>query len=446
MFKLEKQEKKIKYLIRNLIKEMASSVHRDYFEDIIDPNLKTELDPALQKNTIKKDKWARDINARLNRYKNVHVYVYPWTTNYNFLIDLESFMISNFTDFIADGESFISYNGGTPRTIFATPDNLKMCLDEMRQMNQRNYNNLSQDIVNKIEANYQKIEAISDKIKSEAASSCALISVGSSSIAYRKSIRDLHTGWMAIHKLFDAPDFIEFLNKKYNISLQPFDKNELERKGLELSLKIAEFNNKNKPGQGKNRNQFSFIAGRFPGLIQQPYNFKFQDKNNKGSEYSNVVLQNQSREKLFSNDPEILKNPITQYARRSYLNAVNGKDPSENELLYSPLAKDEYVTTRSIQDFLPEMITYALGWFIEKDGNDYIVWDWDEDYQQGQTKRMTPKEVTLRFFQKDAYDLNSSIDNEFIETELMPFFEGIVLNFVMKIWDYFKGKIIINFM
>jgi hypothetical protein len=369
--------------------------------------------------------------------------VYPWTSNYNFLEDLESFMSDKKADFLSDGESFISNNAGI-RTIFSTPDNLKMCLDAMRKTNQRNLNKLNPDTVQKIENNYQKIEEISNKIKNEANRSCALISVGSSSIAYTRNIRDLNTGWMAIHKLFDAPDFINFLNKKYNITLQTFDMAELENAGLNMSSKIAAFNNKNKPGQGKNRNQFGFV-GFFPALVQQPYNLKFQDKTSKGSEYSNVEANPRNREKLFSKDPEILKKPITQFARRNYLNAVNGKDPTADELINTPLAPDEYVTTRAIQDFLPEMITYALGWFIEKQGDDYIVWDWDEDYKKGQTKRMTPKEVTLRFFQKDAYDLSSPIDNEFIEKELMPFFEGIVLNFVMKIWDYFKGKIIINF-
>jgi hypothetical protein len=440
-----RQERKLRYLIKYLIKEMASSVHQNYFDDIIDPNIKSPLDPNLQKNIMKKEKWGRDVNARLNRYKNVHVYVYPWSTNYNFVQDVETFMIDKFEEFKADGESFISHNGGTPRTIYSTPDSLKMCLDFLREMNLRNFNKLNPETLQQVEKNYQKIEEISDKIRSEADRSCALISVGSSSIAYRKNIRDLNTGWMAIHKLFDSPDFIEFLNSKYNITLKPFGKNELEMAGRNISLKIAAFNNKYKPRQGKNRNQFSFV-GPFPALVQQPYNLKFQDKTKKGSEYSNIIIDPKNREKLFSNDPETRKNPLTQFARRNYLNAVDGKDPTEDEIINTPLAPDEYATTRSIQDFLPEMITYALGWFIEKQGDDYIVWDWDEDYKKGQTKRMTPKEVTLRFFQKDAYDLSSPADNEFIEKELMPFFEGVVLNFVMKIWDYFKGKIIINFM
>lgn len=427
--------------IKLILSEMSASVDREHFHNLYDKENQGRQPDKLQMNVMSRDKWSKEIVARLKHYKNVHVYVYPFSTSYSFSKVLGDFKrSSSYQKFLSDNESFTSFNAGE-RTVFATTESLDIFLDFLKKTIEEEKEKFSEDFFNKFLHNIQAFKKVQEKISQEKTKSCALISVGSADIEYLKEVRDLNTGWMAIHKLFDAPDFLNFLNKKLNMQLEVNNKS-LAEQGFDISAKIANFNMLNKKGQGKNRNVFRLLS-LFPTIIPQPYNFKFQDKNVKGGTYLNLPTGGRDKIDILgpNADPQ-----AKRMARNNYLRIVkNIQDPTEEDF-NSELDTDEYISSRPIQDFLPEMITYALGWFIDKNSDGtYTVWDWDEDIKQGETKVMTPEEVTLRFFQKDAYDMSSEVDSKFLKEELMPFFEGVVLKIVINVWNYFKGKIIINF-
>ena len=122
--------------------------------------------------------------------------------------------------------------------------------------------------------------------------------------------------------------------------------------------------------------------------------------------------------------------------RNNYVNAIyKGLEYLEN----FPIEKDEHFSNRTVQDFLPEMLTYAMGWVLGIEDDKYII------FEDNIEKKVSATEATLRFFKKDAYDINDKDDKEFVEKRLVPFFTNIVIHLVNAMWKYMEGKVIINF-
>jgi len=447
-----KQEKRLKSLIRKIINEMAVSFHQD-FKNAINPtdnphtqHFETPLDPKLQNKTTTTQKWEKDVSARLKRYEGVHVYVYKFTTNFNLATMLSKYLSFD-SQLTQDNDSYITSNGGE-RTLFIDASKIDKFISFFKMWISRDAitSQSTPEFLDAMRHNIQQIEKIKKDIQGSE-NKCALISVSSSNIPYNKFFRDLNTGWIAIHKLFDDPVFLNFLSAKFNIQIQnpnnP-DNSDAFSYANSIMRKIVDFNDTYKKDQGKNRQYIPNSPNQFQvqPVSTQPYNFKFQDKKQPGSNY---YYSGSNKINPFDySEPIKVSNLIFRDKKAKEL-GINPRTPEGlSQIKNIPVSQDELITKRPIQDFLPEMITYALGWFMGKEGDQYIVWDWNEDISQGQVKRMNSREVTLRFFQTDAYDLTSDADIDFIEKELMPFFEGVVIRYVENIWNYFKGKIIIN--